>query len=146
MRFAGASRSFVDDRREFSCGVDGHRAQPLGAKLVLTVAVGLFLSAFLAACGGFFIGPTLSLVYIQPPAATIAVGKTVQLFVYARYSDGSSGQISQSKSTWSSSATTIATVTSPGGLVTGVAVGTATVTGGFDGMTSTANITVTGSN
>jgi hypothetical protein len=146
MRSAGTGRSFVGDRCRFCLGAGGHGTHFLDARLVLTLAVALLLSAFLAGCGGFFIRPTLSVVYVQPAAATIAVGNDVQLFVYARYSDGSTGQISRSKATWSSSASTIATVTSPGGLVTGVSVGTTTVTGSFAGMTATASITVSADN
>jgi uncharacterized protein YjdB len=94
-----------------------------------TVAVGLFLCASLASCGGnFFLGPTLSTLYINPPGPTIASSKTVQLVARGIYSDGSQSEISGSSVTWSSSDPTIATVTSPGGLVTGVSTGTATIT------------------
>ena len=96
---------------------------------MLLVVVGLFLSAFLAGCGGgFFIHPTLSSTYINPASATIATSKTAQLAVLGKYSDGSQQGIGGDSVSWSSSDPTIATVTSPGGLVTGVSAGTAIIT------------------
>ncbi|HUK43320.1 MAG TPA: Ig-like domain-containing protein [Candidatus Bathyarchaeia archaeon] len=92
-----------------------------------TVAVGLFLSAFLAGCG-FFVNPTFSSTYISPASATIATSDTVQLAAHALYANGSQDEIGGDSVSWSSSDPTIATVSSPGGLVTGVAVGTATIT------------------
>ena len=97
-------------------------------RLVLTVTVALFLSAFLVACSGFFISPALSTVYIDPPTPTIAASKTAQLAAFGKYSNGSQSEISSDKVSWSSSDASIATVTSPGGLVTGVSVGAATIT------------------
>ncbi len=66
--------------------------------------------------------------YITPPSPTIATSGTSQLAAYGMYSDGNQSKISTDKTTWSSSDPTIATVTSPGGLVTGVSIGTATIT------------------
>jgi len=112
------------------------------------LATGLALLCCLtsAGCSGFFINPSVSSIYITPAAATIAVSNTVQLEATAIYSDGSSSPISGSEVGWSSSATTIATVTSPGGLVTGVATGTATITATYQGVMATATITVTPTN
>jgi uncharacterized protein YjdB len=94
-----------------------------------TITVGLFLSAILTSCGGgFFIHPTLSTTFIDPASATVATGKTAQLSVTGKYSDGSQQGVGGDSTTWSSSDPTIATVTSPGGLVTGVAAGTAVIT------------------
>ncbi len=98
-------------------------------RLVLTAAVGLFLSVFLAACGGgFFLHPSLSSTYISPATAAIATSKTAQLAVEGIYSDGSTQQVGEDSTTWSSSDPTVATVSSPGGLVTGASAGTATIT------------------
>jgi trimeric autotransporter adhesin len=112
-------------------------------QLVLIAGIALFLCVNLGGCSGFFISPSISSIFITPPSATIAIGNTVQLNATARYSDGSSGPISGSSVGWSSSETTIATVTSPGGLVTGVATGTATITVTDQGVTATASVTVT---
>jgi uncharacterized protein YjdB len=93
------------------------------------VAAGLLLSAFLTACGGgFFIHPSLSTMWVNPASATIATSNTVQLAAHGIYSDGSQRGINGDSVSWSSSDPTIANVSSPGGLVTGVSVGTATIT------------------
>jgi uncharacterized protein YjdB len=110
---------------------------------VLTVAAALFTSVFLSSCSGFFIKPTISSIYITPSAVTVGVGQSTTLVAYATYSDGSQNQISGDSVGWSSSDTTTATVTSPGGSVTGVAIGTATITASAQGVTGTATVTVT---
>jgi hypothetical protein len=118
---------------------------PLAAKVrfALTAGVALLLCVTWAGCSGFFISPSISSIYISPPSATIATGNTQQLTATARFSDGSSNTISGESVGWSSSATNIATVTSPGGLVTGAGTGTATITCTDQGVTATASITVT---
>lgn len=136
---AGTEDSFVGNRGEFT-SVAGHRRTRVGRQRVLTVIVALFLSTVLASCGGnFFIHPTLNTTYITPAGATVATSSTVQLAVYGMYSDGSAQKINENSVTWSSSDPSIATVSSPGGLVTGAAVGTATIT-----ATTTATIQGTG--
>jgi uncharacterized protein YjdB len=105
---------------------------------MLTVAVALFLSAVLASCGGgFFLHPSISTMYVNPASATITPSNTVQFEAYGIYSDGSTQKINENSVTWSSSDPTIATASSPGGLVTGVGVGVATIT-------ATATVTVQG--
>ena len=100
------------------------RVRPL-----LTVAAGLFLLAFLAGCGGgFFIHPSLSSTFIDPASATVATGKTAQLAVSGKYSDGSLREVSGDSVSWSSSDPSTASVTPSGGLVTGVSAGTAVIT------------------
>jgi trimeric autotransporter adhesin len=115
-------------------------------QMVLTAGCALLLCLTLGGCSGFFIKPSLSSIYITPASATIAVTNTVQLTATGIYSDGSQNTIQGSSVGWSSSETNIATVTSPGGLVTGVATGTATITASAQGVTSTASITVTPTN
>jgi hypothetical protein len=116
----------------------------LAARIRLGLTAGLVLLLCMAGgCSGFFINPTISSIFVTPASATIAVTNTVQLIATARYSDGSSNTISGSAVGWSTSDDTIATVTSPGGLVTGVATGTATITVTSQGVTSTASVTVT---
>ena len=99
-----------------------------------------------AGCSGFFISPTLSSIYITPASATVSVSNTVQLIATGTYSDGSQNTIQGSNVGWSTSDDTVATVTSPGGLVTGVATGTATITASAQGISATGTITVTPSN
>jgi uncharacterized protein YjdB len=146
MGSAGTGSSFVDNRGEFSSAAGGHRPKRVRQRLVLTVAIALFTSAFLSSCSGFFIKPTISSIYIQPSAATVGIGQMVSLAAYATYSDGSQNQISGDSVGWTSSDTTTATVTSPGGSVTGVAIGTATITASSQGVTGTATVNVTLSN
>jgi uncharacterized protein YjdB len=138
MGSVGTGSSFVGNRGEFSSGAGGQRLKRVRGRLVVTVAIGLFLSAFLVACSGFFINPSFSSTYISPASAMIATSNTAQLVVHAVYSNGSQNEVGGDSVSWSSSDPTIATVTSPGGLVTGVAVGTATIT-------STTTATVPGS-
>ncbi len=64
-----------------------------------------------------------------------AVGGTDQLHATATFADGSTKDITSS-ATWTSSNPAIATVTSPGGLATGVAAGTAQVTAASGNITS----------
>ena len=139
MGSAGTGSGFVGNRGEFSSAAGGQRLKRVCGRLVLTVAVSLFLSAFLAACSGFFFSSnSLSSTFINPAGPTIAISDTVQLVVHGMYTDGSQNEIGGGSVSWSSSDPTIATVTSPGGLVTGVAVGTATIT-------STTTATIPGS-
>lgn len=145
MGSAGTGSSFVDNRGEFSSAAGTHRPKRV-RQLVATAAVALFSSAFLSSCSGFFIKPTISSIYITPAAATIGVGQMTSFTAYATYSDGTQNQISGDSVGWTSSATNIASVTSPGGSVTGVALGTATITASAQGITGTATVNVTVSN
>jgi hypothetical protein len=78
-------------------------------------------------------------VSVSPSSATIAVGQNVQLAASAS-PPGSTPTFS-----WSSSNNAVATVSS-GGLVTGVAAGTAIVTATADGKSGSSTVTVTSSN
>ena len=128
MGSAGTESSFVGNCGGSIVAGEPRPKRDLG-RLALTAVVGLFLSAFLAGCGGgFFTHPTISTLYINPASATIASSNTVQLAAYGTYSDGSQSALNESSVSWSSSDPTIATVSSPGGLVTAVAAGTATIT------------------
>ena len=122
--------------------------RPVSAKLRLSLrtAFTILVCLAMAGCGGFFVNPSISSIYVTPPSSTIAIGNTVQLNATARYSDGTSNTIQGSSVGWSSSSADVATVTSPGGLVTGVATGTATITVSDQGVTTTANVTVTPTN
>ncbi len=143
MGSAGTGSSSVDNRSESSSGTGEHRPLRLRRRLVLTAAGSLLLAPFLASCGGFFIKPSISSIFIQPSAVTVGVGQQVSLAAYGTYSDGTQNQISGSSVGWSSSDSTIATVTSPGGQVSGVAIGTATITASSQGISGTATVNVT---
>ena len=81
-------------------------------------------------------GPGVKSVTVSPSSASIAVNGTVQLTATAS-PPKSAGTV-----TWTSSNTAVATV-SPGGLVSGVAAGTATIGATMSGVTGTSTVTVT---
>jgi hypothetical protein len=114
-------------------------------RVVLTagIAVTLFVTW---GCSGFFINPSLSSIFVTPASSTVAVSSMVQLTATGTYSDGSQKQISGETLSWTSSDTTIATITSPGGLVTGVASGTASITASAQGITGTGTVSVSPQN
>jgi len=133
MGSAGTGISFLD------------KSKRVRQRLTLTIAA-LFTSASLASCSGFFIKPTVSSIFVTPSAVTVGVGQMATLSATATYSDGTQNQISGSSVGWTSSAPNVATVTSPGGAVTGVALGSATMTASSQGISGTATVTVTLSN
>jgi uncharacterized protein YjdB len=146
MGSAGTGSSFVSDCGEFSFGAGEHRLMRFRRRRVLTAAISLMLSPLLASCGGFFIKPSISSIFIQPSAVTVGVGQQVSLAAFATFSDGTQNQISGSSVGWTSSAPDVATITSPGGQVTGVAIGTATMTASSQGISGTGTVNVTLSN
>jgi hypothetical protein len=95
--------------------------------------------ALAVGCRGFFVKPVLSSISISPSAPSVSVGKTLQLQVFGTYDDGSRSQV-RSGVSWSSSDTTIATA--DGGLLTGIATGSSTITADAQGVSSTATATV----
>ena len=84
----------------------------------------------------FAIGaPTLNSIAVTPnPPTNLAVGSTEQFTATGTYSDGSTKVIT-SKVIWTSSDTTKATITSSGGLATGVAAGIVNITAALNGIT-----------
>ncbi|HKC47975.1 MAG TPA: Ig-like domain-containing protein [Gemmatimonadales bacterium] len=86
--------------------------------------------------------PPVATVTVSPATASVAVGATVQLAATTK--DANGNVLTGRSITWSSGATGTATVSS-GGLVTGVAAGTATITATSEGKSGTATITVTAS-
>jgi uncharacterized protein YjdB len=69
--------------------------------------------------------PKLISVTVTPSNSLLAVGENEQFIAYGIYSDGTY-KIITSSVTWKSSKTHVATIV-PGGLATGVAVGTTTI-------------------
>ena len=78
-------------------------------------------------------------VTVSPATASLAVGRTLQLA--ATPTDSAGNPLSGRVVTWATSATSVATV-SAGGLATGVAAGTATITATSEGKGGIATITV----
>jgi|ERR1700683_1293462 hypothetical protein len=103
--------------------------------------------ALAVSCTGFFVNPTVSTITVDPPTPSVAVGTTLQLTAAATYSDGSTGTLSGGTGCtgntvcWTSSDTTVATI-STGGLMTGVATGTTTITAANTSITGTTTGTV----
>ena len=83
---------------------------------------------------------TLTAVTVSPAAVIVVPGGTMQLAATAKYSDGSTADVSAAAS-WSSTAASVAVV-SPSGLTTGVTAGSATVTAALNGMSGSARISV----
>lgn len=87
-----------------------------------------------------YVPPTLTGIAVQPDQAAMTVGGTVQLAVTARYSDGSTSDVT-GQAGYASSDPSVAAV-SASGLVTGVAPGAATVTATYQGQSAVASVTV----
>src|SRR5207248_370870 len=77
---------------------------------------------------------------VTPPTATVQAGQTVQLSGTPRDANGAA--LSGRAVTWSSSNTSVATV-STSGLVSGVTPGSATITATSEGKSGTSSVTVT---
>ena len=110
----------------------------------------LVYAILLGSCGGSdkSTGPVVNQenvfeVVVSAPTVTLAPQQSAQFTAVARTAGGSSiGTVTPS---WSSSATSIATVSSSG-LVTGVASGSALISATADGKTGSVTVTVTGGN
>src|SRR5438094_948403 len=83
---------------------------------------------------------TIASVTVSPASASLLTGNTVQLTATPKDSAGNT--LSGRSITWSSSATTVATVSSSG-LVSGVTIGSATITAATGGKSGSSAITVT---
>ena len=79
---------------------------------------------------------------ITPVNATVPAGDTKQLKATGKYSDGTTQDLTGQVS-WTSNNLNAATISSPGGLVTGVAVGTSTIQATLVGVSGTLRVTVT---
>ncbi len=89
---------------------------------------------------------TVSAVSVSPSTKSIAYGTTTQFTATATYSDGTTGDVTNS-AVWSSSNTSVAgvnTSTSAGGLSQGITAGSSTITATTGGKSGSAALTVTG--
>src|SRR3989454_8417892 len=84
--------------------------------------------------------PSIAKVTVSPSPASVLVGGTMQLT--AKTEDAAGNVLTGRAVTWASSNTVVATVSATG-LVTGVAVGSATITATAEGKNGTAAVTVT---
>ena len=86
---------------------------------------------------------TLTGVSVTPANITLAAGGTQQLTVTGTYSDGSTKSLT-TNAAFTSETPATATVSSPGGLVTAVAAGTARITATVSGKSASTSVTVSG--
>ena len=84
--------------------------------------------------------PTLSSVAISPAGPTLAAGATLQLTATGAYSDGTSREVT-AQVAWASSSASVATI-GAGGLATGVAPGTTTISAALGAVSGSTTITV----
>lgn len=97
--------------------------------------------ALAISCRGFFVKPTLTSIAISPTAPQVQQGKTLQLQAFGTYDDGSRNQI-RSGVSWSSSSSSIASIDSNTGILTGVSPGTSSISASSQALSSTATATV----
>jgi len=106
--------------------------------------------ALAVSCKGFFQNPTVSTITVDPPNPSVSFGTgstPLQLSAAVTYNDGSTGTLSGGTSCtgnsvcWSSSDTTVATI-STGGLLTGISAGTSTITASSGSIIGTTTATV----
>jgi len=98
------------------------------------------------ACGDPAEQPTATLtgVSVTPATITLSAGATQQLTVTGTYSDGSTKSLT-ANATFDSDTPATARVSSPGGLVTAVAAGTARITAMVSGKSASTSVTVSAS-
>jgi hypothetical protein len=107
--------------------------------------------ALAVSCKGFFVNPTVSTITIDPPDPSVSVGFTTSLTAAGTDSNGDAltltGGTSCTGTTvcWSSSDTSVATITT-GGALQGISAGTATITAASGTASATTTATVTLSN
>ncbi|MGH7120894.1 MAG: beta-propeller fold lactonase family protein [Acetobacteraceae bacterium] len=96
----------------------------------------------LAGCGHHHSPTVLQSIAISPASPSLAAGTSLQLTATALYSNGSHQDVT-AQTMWSSSATPVATIGSGTGDVSGIVVGTTTVSASYSGMSATLLLTVT---
>jgi len=84
--------------------------------------------ALAISCQGFFVNPTLTGVSVGPQSLTLNIDETWQMSATGTYSDGSQKSLTKGL-VWSSSDSTTVSVDKSSGIVTGVQIGSATITG-----------------
>jgi hypothetical protein len=110
-------------------------------KLQVLASLATVLSLLSAtSCTGFFQNPVLSTVTIGPASLNLNQGATQQMTATGTYNDGSTKNLTTGV-VWSTSDDTVASI-SNSGVVTGVNVGSATITGESGTTSGTAAVTV----
>lgn len=101
--------------------------------------------ALAASCNGFFVDPTLTSLAVTPTSASLIQGNTQQLTATGTYDDGSTKNLT-GDAAWSTSDSTVATVTAGGLVKAATAIanppGSATITATSATFTASTSITV----
>jgi hypothetical protein len=104
--------------------------------------------ALAISCQGFFPPKTLTSITVDPPTPSVDQGSTLQMYATGTFSDGSTGTLSSGTACtgttvcWTESSGGSVTTISTGGLITGVATGTSTVTATASGISGDTTVTV----
>src|SRR5215470_2290828 len=88
--------------------------------------------------------PTIASITVTPVGITLGIGINQQYVATATYTDGSTADLSAGV-TWTSSSTSVATITNAG-MATTVAAGQTTITASINGMSDTSTLTVVQAN
>jgi len=105
------------------------------------ISLALALLITVAGCGQFFpSASTITALQIAPSSAVVQPGVTQQFSATATYGNNTTGDVT-SQVTWSSNLTTVATINSSG-LLTAVALGTATIKAQSGGVIASTPVTV----
>ncbi|MGD0792635.1 MAG: Ig-like domain-containing protein [Terriglobales bacterium] len=113
-----------------------------GRKLALTLAFTVLVAlAFGVSCRGFFVKPTLTSIAINPTAPQVDVGSTETLTVYGTYDDGSRSVVTSGVA-WSSDTTSVATIGTSTGVLTGVSPGSTGITASAQALSASATASV----
>jgi len=94
---------------------------------VVCAFAALFTLALAASCRGFFVNPTLTAFSVGPQNLSLNLNQNWQMTATGTYSDGSQKTLN-SGVTWSTSNSSTISVGQTSGQVTGVAIGSATIT------------------
>lgn len=101
----------------------------------------LLLCAVGVGCKGFFVNPTLTTITVDPASPQVSQGANQQMTATGTFDDGSVST-SVANLSWSSTPTSVATINASSGLLSGVSVGSATVTASSANITGTTSVTV----
>jgi trimeric autotransporter adhesin len=114
-------------------------------QITILMSAAVTAALLLSSCGGFFpSADTIVSLTLSPTTAYVLPQGTQQFTATATYGNNTTGDVT-SQVAWTSSATNIATVNSSG-LVTGVAVGSSTLTAKANNSSVTATAVITVSN
>lgn len=102
--------------------------------------------ALAVSCRGFFVNPTLTSLAIGPSTVSLNPGQTFQMTATGTFNDGSTLNVT-SKSIWSSSDSSVASIGQTSGVATAASnatnIGTTTITASDGSITATTTATVT---